>query len=1162
MFRNSKKAKKSPARSDRNLRSCCFEALEDRRLLANMNLSQVLQNPTIGSISNSGDRFAGSEFGYFTAANSGVAIDRGVVVIGAPKDDERQTDAGAIFLYEGESSVPFRLLNPDYNQDQGVASAYEDRFGNDVAIGGRKVFAAAPLDNSFNGSTIYFDSGSVSAYHIDTRTWQKFVNPNPNSQNYGHFGKSIAATDQVLIVGADERASIPGAPAPGNGVVYAINPNDGSTVSYLDNPTSNSVDAFGADVDVHGNWAIIGDPGDFVPNVGGAGVGSAYLWNWQTGFKVQIANPTPNSQEYFGKAVAIHDGKIVITAPGDDSNGNNSGVAYLFTFNPNSASPAPSWTATIINPGAAPAGDLFGSSVDISANAIVIGADADSTVSSNYGRAYSFTTAGVLQQTFSPLSSAHNFGTSMRFGASVAIDQGTTTASGAEAAVFGAPVANPSNSGGAFVYATDRTSLSYTVNSTADLPDSTPGDGIALATNGLVTLRAAVQEASLGWEAPSVSLTNPAYSFFSLDLQGAEVLGTGGGDLDITGQVRINGLAPGFTIIDASGTPGDFLNDRVFDVKPGASLTLDRLTVAGGRAYTPSYEFAGGIWVESSAGALPYAPGTASLSLNQVAVVNNFAQNLAGGIWNSKGDVTIIDSVIAGNHVENSDNLNIAAGGIHFNGGTTRFGGTVVADNSAWGPILNRDGQFGGIGAVVDLHNNRFEEVGSPISNGVNGNYVSGSISNDAIVVVSSAIDTFYDPDNLRNLSLREAINAANSAAGALREIWLPSWKMTLDRARLAGFTAGGNDTAEIANGDLDVYGNIRIRGGGAGISIIDGQGAAGINDRVFHVLPGATLSIFDVTIAGGNANVAGDDFAGGAYIQAGSSLTLTRTAVAGNTAKRYAGALWNAGGNLTLLNSVVAANTVTNTPGDVFASGGVHSNTTASGTLSLGGTVLANNTKNASPVAQDIYAYTTPATFTDNGYNRLEVEESPIVIGVNNNYVGSADIVVTSIADNAINHADDARALTMREAVDLANTTVGWPEVWLPALRFMITRPKKTAGGDSTMVQDGDIDILGGSLTIRGVAGRTFIGSMGIAVADKVFELVGDYDRQAFPAGGGGGSYWTVAAADEAVWTSQHPNADGNDDNFVNAADHALWSANLGNAFYLIDVVAALDHV
>lgn len=939
-----------------------------------------------------------------------------------------------------------------------------------------------------------------------------------------------------------------------------------SLIGSVDDPSSQAFTGFGYALDVSGKWALIGSPyldstsPSFFSNSGGA-----YLWNWETGGLFEIPNPTPAAYDEFGTSVAIYGDRFVIGAPTDDTHFTNSGSAYVYTFSSSSFSAPNIQLLGLL--AAPPAGTYsgLGRSLDISASTIVAG-------SIGSVEAYRYDLSGNLLQAVNNL----DFG---NYRTSVAIDSGLSAAGG-ETVVWGLSGIGQS-SRWAGVYGTELSNLSFAVNTNLDIPDSLSGNGIALASNGggnLTTLRSAVEEANLLWGRAASITFAPGIGYLSLSQVGSEVKGVQNNDLDVTGRVTITGAGAGYSIIDGGGDGngagvGSF-EDRIFEVKPGGSLTLSKLTISGGRATTTGNDAGAGILVRSSQNNAhssydPVAAAVAKLTLDEVAVTGNYAKQVASGIWSLGGDVTITNSVIAGNRLQGNPFDRADTAGFRFSGyaagreAVTRIGGTVIADNisdeeSYW----YHDVSDGGFGTVIDLGLNRFESAGTPIENNKNGNYIAGvNLPNESVQVVTSAVDTFSSGDDHRNLSLREAIHNANMQDAVERQVWLPSWRIVLSLPRAA------NDFNGTAAGDVDVFGQVFLRGGGAGVSIIDAQmieslGTNAINDRVFSVHSQAVLKLQDLTVAGGNATATYDDFAGALLVAANSRAEVSRTAITNNRAKDHAGAIWNAGGVLMLEDSVVAQNSVANVSNFAWASGGVHSNTMSSGQLSLSGSMLANN-MNLAPmpnteVGHDLeVASSGGMTFLDAGFNRIESEDSPLVQGVNHNYIGNADLVVTSIADTQIDHSNDSRSITLRESVDLANSTSGTQEVWLPAFRFVVMRNKLTApGGDSTMVADGDLDVLGGSLTLRGVPARTTIGSFSASVADRVFELIGDYERNATSVAGGYG--YSVNNSDLAVTS---PAADGDDDGDLDANDLALCNSNSGNVFILVDVSRAVTN-
>jgi uncharacterized repeat protein (TIGR01451 family) len=140
--------------------------------------------------------------------------------------------------------------------------------------------------------------------------------------------------------------------------------------------------------------------------------------------------------------------------------------------------------------------------------------------------------------------------------------------------------------------------------------------------------------------------------------------------------------------------------------------------------------------------------------------------------------------------------------------------------------------------------------------------------------------------------TLRAAIMESNALAGADTVI-LPSGVYIL--------TIGGSGEDMATLGDLDITDDVTVSGGGAGSTIIDGNGNV-INDRVLHVVDSSvTATIRGVTIRNGgsasyiygggiwadgelvvSSSEIANNFGDGLYCR--SNLTLTQSTVSGNT--------------------------------------------------------------------------------------------------------------------------------------------------------------------------------------------------------------------------------------------------------------------------------------
>ncbi len=133
-------------------------------------------------------------------------------------------------------------------------------------------------------------------------------------------------------------------------------------------------DGFGRSVAISGNTVVVGAGGD--EDAGLQQSGSAYVFQrsgtaWSEQAKLTASDAA--AEDFFGSSVAISGDTVVVGAYRDDDAGNSSGSAYVFQRNGTAWSEQAKLTA-----GDAAAEDLFGFSVAISGDTVVVGAyDAD-----------------------------------------------------------------------------------------------------------------------------------------------------------------------------------------------------------------------------------------------------------------------------------------------------------------------------------------------------------------------------------------------------------------------------------------------------------------------------------------------------------------------------------------------------------------------------------------------------------------------------------------------------------------------------------------------------------------------------------------------------------------------------------------------------------------
>ncbi|MFC1596391.1 choice-of-anchor Q domain-containing protein [Planctomycetota bacterium] len=261
---------------------------------------------------------------------------------------------------------------------------------------------------------------------------------------------------------------------------------------------------------------------------------------------------------------------------------------------------------------------------------------------------------------------------------------------------FHVQLSNPGNG----VFGDDRGSIAivnddwtgFVVNSFDDDVDADPGDGVALTSGGVTTLRAAIMESN-ALEGDQVVMV-PAGTY-RLSRAGTGEDGAATGDLDVTdtsGSLTILGAGWEFTVIDADRI------DRVFHVQSEARASLSWVTVTGGG--TPGGDGAEGVFNTGG-----------TVDLNAVKVCDNSDRGVANsgtltvnqsilcsnttGIYNSStGTATVSNSTISGNvtgiyndgsfTLENSTVSGSTSRGVYAGSGegTTTIINTTIFDNS------------------------------------------------------------------------------------------------------------------------------------------------------------------------------------------------------------------------------------------------------------------------------------------------------------------------------------------------------------------------------------------------------------------------------------------------------------------------------------------------
>jgi CSLREA domain-containing protein len=230
----------------------------------------------------------------------------------------------------------------------------------------------------------------------------------------------------------------------------------------------------------------------------------------------------------------------------------------------------------------------------------------------------------------------------------------------------------------------------FTVDTTRDVADANPGDGACAGDQGGCSLRAAIQETNALSGADTINLPSGTYK---LKIAAAGENFGASGDLDILGDLTINGSDDASTIVDGNGL------DRVFDVRSGATVQISSLTIQNGKA--PQGENGGGVFNQ---GHLRLTDVTLK---GNVARVDPLVANGRGGAIFNAQDLTLTDSTLSGNvadgpggGIENAGTMSVANTTLRGNTSKTDKGGAI--ENRGTLNLListvtgNRAGQDGG----------------------------------------------------------------------------------------------------------------------------------------------------------------------------------------------------------------------------------------------------------------------------------------------------------------------------------------------------------------------------------------------------------------------------------------------------------------------------------
>lgn len=306
-----------------------------------------------------GDGAAGDAFGF------AIAVDAGVVAVGAPGDGEHGEGSGSVYLFDALTGQQIDKIVPG----DGAAG---DGFGVAVAMRGGLLVVGASGDSD-NGAA------SGSAYVFDVSTGQQIAKLLADDGAAGDgFGGAVAVDVGAAAVGAagdDDNGA-------GSGSAYLFDTASGQQIAKLLPGVGAVNNQFGCSVAIDGGVVAVGEL--FGDGDNGDNSGVVHVYDAATGALQGGLIPQDGGiDQYFGHAVALRGDVLAVGAPRDGENGSLTGAVYLFDLS--------AWTQTAkLFPVERGTQDAFGSSVAIDVGLVAAGAIGDDDHGESSGSVFVF----------------------------------------------------------------------------------------------------------------------------------------------------------------------------------------------------------------------------------------------------------------------------------------------------------------------------------------------------------------------------------------------------------------------------------------------------------------------------------------------------------------------------------------------------------------------------------------------------------------------------------------------------------------------------------------------------------------------------------------------------------------------------------------------------
>jgi hypothetical protein len=273
-------------------------------------------------------------------------------------------NTGAVYLFNLDGNPPTQV-----QRLQASDGTSDDQFGNAVDLDGDLLVVGSYREDQGG----YQNSGSAYVFKKEPNgEYAEIAKLLPEkSQADAQFGQTVAVANKVIAIGAPNEG----------GRIFLFKEDGSGNISFkqeIQAPNSDWNFYFASSISISGDKLIVGAYGNSYSSSGYYNLysqGMANVYMIQSDGTAQLTSsiypPNPRENGKFGYSVAIDGDRLVIGAPGEDSdNGSQSGVVYVYQILDDGKVRL---LESLIHP-TGKANDQFGQSVSISGLNILVGA--------------------------------------------------------------------------------------------------------------------------------------------------------------------------------------------------------------------------------------------------------------------------------------------------------------------------------------------------------------------------------------------------------------------------------------------------------------------------------------------------------------------------------------------------------------------------------------------------------------------------------------------------------------------------------------------------------------------------------------------------------------------------------------------------------------------